>query len=64
MDVNNINRPERPHRHDPTDILKDALARTSADAQRYALTGPKQHEDMCHLMADEFLDELQHRGEL
>lgn len=64
MDVNSINRPERPHRHDPTSTLKAALARTSADAQRYAQAGPKQHEDMCHLMADEFLDELQHRGEL
>lgn len=59
-----IRRPERPHRNDPTPILKAALARTSEDAQRYALTGPKRHEDVCHLLADEMLEELQIRGDL
>ena len=56
--------PERPHRHDSTDVLKVALARTSADAQRYARTGPKKYEDALHAIADQFLDELQHRGAL
>jgi hypothetical protein len=60
----NIGRPERPHETTPTAILKDALARTSTDAQRYAQTGPKAHEDICHLLADEYLDELRERGEL
>jgi hypothetical protein len=55
---------DRPHRHESTDVLKAALARTSADARRYALTGPKQHEDACHTIADQFLDELEQRGEL
>lgn len=64
MNVHEINRPERPHRHDSTDTLKAALARNNEDAKRYAQTGPKQYEDMCHLIADEFLDELQIRGEL
>ncbi|MCX4707082.1 hypothetical protein [Streptomyces sp. NBC_01373] len=56
--------PDRPHRHDTTETLKAALARTSADARRYAQTGPKQYEDACHAIADQFLDELQARGEL
>ena len=58
------NRPERPHELVPTDTLKAALARTSQDAKRYAQTGPKKHEDVCHLLADEYLIELQARGEL
>jgi hypothetical protein len=58
------NRPQRPHQHDTTDTLKAALARTSADAKRYAQTGPKKYEDICHLLADEYLTELQQRGEL
>jgi len=57
-------RPERPHRHDSTPVLKAALARVGQDAKRYALTGPKVHEDALHVIADEFLDELQTRGEL
>jgi hypothetical protein len=64
MNVGNISRPERPHETTPTPILKGALARTSTDAQRYAQTGPKTHEDICHLLADEYLDELRERGEL
>jgi hypothetical protein len=59
-----INRPERPHELVPTPLLKGALARSSADARRYAQTGPKEHEDICHLLADEYLTELQARGEL
>lgn len=58
------NRPERPHELVPTPLLKGALARTSTDAKRYAQTGPKAHEDICHLLADEYLDELRTRGEL
>ncbi|MFJ7963173.1 hypothetical protein [Streptomyces sp. NPDC096324] len=58
------NRPERPHQHDSTETLKSALARASTDAQSYAQTGPKQHEDICHTLADEYLDELRIRGEL
>ena len=64
MNVYEIRRPERPHRHDPTEKLKAALAGASQDAQRYARTGPKQYEDMNHLMINEFLDELETRGEL
>ncbi|MGW0920143.1 hypothetical protein ACWD3J_14135 [Streptomyces sp. NPDC002755] len=56
--------PNRPHRHDSTEVLKAALARVGADARRYARTGPKAHEDACHTIADQFLDELQQRGEL
>lgn len=56
--------PDHPHRHDSTEVLKAALARTSADARRYAQTGPKQYEDAAHQIADQFLDELQRRGEL
>lgn len=52
----------RPHQHDSTEVLKEALARTSQDAQRYAQTGPKTWEDACHQIADQFLDELQQRG--
>lgn len=55
---------DRPHRHDSTEVLKEALARTSKDAQRYAQTGPKKYEDALHQIADGFLDELQQRGEL
>ena len=58
------NRPERPHESVPTPLLKGALARTSTDAKRYAQTGPKAHEDICHLLADEYLTELQTRGEM
>ena len=54
----------RPHRHDSTEALKAALTRTSADARRYARTGPKTHEDALHQIADQFLDELEARGEL
>ena len=57
-------RPERPHRHDSTETLKAALARTSKDAQQFARTGPKAWEDINHQIADEFLEELQIRGEL
>jgi len=53
----------RPHEHDSTETLKQALARTSKDAQRYAQTGPKAWEDAMHQIADHFLDELQQRGE-
>ena len=53
----------RPHQHDSTEVIKNALARTSKDAQRYAQTGPKAWEDAMHQIADEFLDELQQRGE-
>lgn len=56
--------PDRPHRHDSTEVLKAALARTSADARRYAHAGPKKHEDALHTIADQFLDELEARGEL
>ncbi|MDX3035206.1 hypothetical protein [Streptomyces scabiei] len=59
-----MTRPDRPHRHDSTETLKAALTQTSTDASRYAMTGPKQHEDICHQLADEYLTELQHRGEL
>lgn len=58
------NRPDRPHESVPTPLLKGALARSSRDAQRYAQTGPKEHEDICHLLADEYLDELRTRGDL
>jgi len=58
------NRPERPHESVPSPLLKGALTRSSTDAQRYAETGPKAHEDICHLLADEYLDELRIRGEL
>jgi hypothetical protein len=58
------NRPDRPHQYDSTATLKAALARTSADAQHYAQTGPKKYEDICHTLADEYLTELQQRGEL
>ncbi|MGW2010827.1 hypothetical protein [Streptomyces nigrescens] len=54
----------RPHQNDSTEMLKEALARTSQDAQRYAQTGPKKYEDALHQVADQFLDELQLRGEL
>lgn len=64
MNVNEIRRPERPHRHDPTPILKAALAGASEDAKRYATAGPKWAEDAAHLIADELLDELRTRGEL
>lgn len=59
-----MTRPDRPHRHDTTETLKAAIARTSTDAQHYAQTSPKRHEDICHQLADEYLTELQHRGEL
>ncbi|MEU1497285.1 hypothetical protein [Streptomyces sp. NPDC005732] len=55
---------DRPHRHESTEVLKEALARTGADAQRYAQTGPKKYEDALHQIADQFLDELEQRGEL
>lgn len=55
---------DRPHRHDSTEVLKAALARVGIDAQRYALTGPKKYEDALHQIADQFLDELEQRGEL
>ncbi|MFJ6729346.1 hypothetical protein ACIQPQ_31040 [Streptomyces sp. NPDC091281] len=58
------NRPKRPHESVPTPLLRGALARTSQDAKRYAQTGPKVHENICHLLADEYLDELRTRGEL
>ncbi|MYU24613.1 hypothetical protein [Streptomyces sp. SID8352] len=66
MNVHKISRLERPHRNDSTGTLKTALARTSVDAKRYAQTGPKKFEDYCHchLLADEYLDELRLRGEL
>lgn len=64
MSVSETIRPVRPHESTPTPLLKAALARTSQDAQRYAQTGPKQYEDICHLLADEYLDELQKRDEL
>ena len=54
----------RPHQHDSTKVLKEALARTSKDAQRYAQTGPKAWEDALHTIADAFLTELELRGEL
>ncbi|WP_331746762.1 hypothetical protein OH809_45425 (plasmid) [Streptomyces sp. NBC_00873] len=54
----------RPHQHDSTEVLKTALALTSADAKRYAQTGPKEWEDALHQIADGFLDELQFRGKL
>jgi hypothetical protein len=54
----------RPHRHETTEVLKAALARTSTDARHYAQTGPKKHEDALHQIADQFLDELQARGGL
>lgn len=58
------NRPERPHRHVDTETLKAALKRSSMDAQRYARSGPKKHEDVMHLLADEMLEELRIRGAL
>ncbi len=64
MSIGEIERPDRPHESVPTPLLKGALSRTSRDAQRYAQTGPKEHEDICHLLADEYLDELRERGEL
>lgn len=64
MNLDEINRPARPHETTPTPLLKAALARTSVDAGRYALTGPKLYEDICHLLADEYLDELRTRGDL
>jgi len=64
VSVSEISRPERPHETTPTPLLKGALARTSQDAKRYAQTGPKVHEDICHLLANEYLDELHTRGEL
>jgi hypothetical protein len=64
MRVSETIRPDRPHQSTPTPLLKAALARTSQDAQRYAQTGPKEHEDICHLLADEYLDELRTRGDL
>lgn len=64
MNLDKIKRPERPHESTPTPLLLGALTRTSKDAQRYAQTGPKAHEDICHLLADEYLDELRTRGEL
>lgn len=54
----------RPHQHDSTEVLKAALDSVSADARRYAQTGPKKHEDALHQIMDGFLDELQVRGEL
>ena len=59
-----IRRPERPHRYDSTEKLKTALAGASQDAQHYARTGPKHYEDMIHMGINEFLDELETRGEL
>lgn len=59
-----VNRPKRPHQTVPTPLLKGALTRASQDAKRYAQAGPKAHEDICHLLADEYLDELRVRGEL
>ena len=56
--------PDRPHQDAPTETLKGALALVSADAQRYAQTGPKKQENACHAVANQFLDELQARGEL
>lgn len=64
MNIREISHPERPHEFVPTPLLKGALARSSKDAQRYAQTGPKEWEDICHLLADEYLDELRIRGEL
>jgi hypothetical protein len=64
MDVSAIERPERPHKFASTASLKTGLANASRDARRYAQTGPKQWEDIQHLIANEFLDELQRRGEL
>lgn len=55
---------DRPHRHDSTEILKAALARTSRDAQRYARTGPKAWGTACHQIMNNFLDELELRGAL
>ncbi|MEU1078607.1 hypothetical protein ABZ404_39120 [Streptomyces sp. NPDC005878] len=54
----------RPHQRDSTETLKAALARTSHDAQRYAQSGPKKFEDALHRVANQFLDELEARGEL
>lgn len=64
MDLSSIIRPERPHEFASTESLKTGLANASRDARRYAQTGPKQWEDVQHLIANEFLDELQQRGEL
>jgi hypothetical protein len=55
---------DRPHRHASTETLKGALALVSVDAQQVAQTGPKKHENALHEVANQFLDELQHRGEL
>jgi len=54
----------RPFRDEPTDVLQAALTLVGTDAQRYARSGPKKQEDALHTVADHFLDELQHRGEL
>lgn len=62
MNIPAISSPERPHEHESTDQLKAALVRTGREAQQYAQTGPKKYEDMLHLIADEFLDELRQRG--
>lgn len=55
--------PEHPDQDDSTQTLKEALARLSRDARRYAHTGPKVREDAAHQIADQFLDELRRRGE-
>ncbi|WP_171117846.1 MULTISPECIES: hypothetical protein [unclassified Streptomyces] len=55
---------DRPHRQKPTEVIKTALTLVGRDAQHYARTGPKKQEDALHQIANQFLDELQHRGEL
>lgn len=54
----------RPFRDEPTEVLEAALRLVGADAQHYARTGPKKQEDALHTIADHFLTELQHRGDL
>lgn len=54
----------RPFRDQLTEVLKVALTLVGAHAQYYARSGPKKQEDALHTIADHFLDELQHRGEL
>lgn len=59
-----VNRPERPHRHTETSVLKAALKRSSAGAQQHEASGQAHYAEIEHLIMNEFLEELQIRGEL
>lgn len=64
MDVHDIPRPERPHRLTDSRRIRTALINAGEQARYYAANGRREDEDICHLLANEYLDELQVRGEI